>query len=133
MWKDLDSCPLGSNDPGGRGRISGTGDKPWVVVGTYQTEDEDAEDVEQEDTDPDATNGNGDGLGRVTSFCSGHPEDLSAQEGVSCADQYGPETSEATCRARNAVELNERTGVMLCVVPRSFSYQVCGNYAKRTQ
>ena len=126
MGKDLDSCPLGSNNPGGRGSVPGPGNKLWIVVGAYQTEDEDAEDVEQEDADPDTTNGNGYGLGRVTGLCGGHPEDLSAQEGVSCADQYRPDTSETTQRARNPVELNESTRVMLCAAPRSLSYRTCG-------
>jgi len=125
VGKDLDSCPLDTNDPGGRCRISGIGDEAGVIGGAYQTEDEDTEDVEQKDTDPDTTNGNGDVLSRVLSFCGGHPENLSPQEGESRADQYRPETSETAQRARNPLVLNERTGVM----PKAESEAVMGRSA----
>ena len=127
MGKDLDSCPLDTHDPGGRGRISGLGNEVWVIVGAYQTQDEDTEEVEQKDTDPDTPNGNGDVLGRVTSLCGGHPKNLGPQEGISCADQYRPGSSETAQRARNPVVLNESARVMLCAVPRSFSNPVCGD------
>lgn len=127
MGKNLDSCPLDSNNPGGRGRVSGIGNDVWIIVGAYQTEDEDTEDVEQKDTDPDTPNGNGNVLSRVVSLCGGHPENLGPQEGISCSDQYRPDSSETTQRARNAVVLNESTRVMLCAVPRSFFNLACGD------
>ena len=46
VGKDLDSCPLDSNNPGRRGGISCIGDKIGIVGGANQAEDEDAEDVE---------------------------------------------------------------------------------------
>jgi hypothetical protein len=90
-----------------------SGDKVGIVGRADQTEDEDTDDVEQEDTDPDTTNGERDVLGRVVSFCGGHSENLSSQEGVGSADQDRPETGETTQRSRDILVLNESAGVML--------------------
>jgi len=113
VGKDLDSGPLDCNDPGGRGGVTSVGDKIRVVGWADQTEDEDTDDVEQEDTDPDTTNGDRDVLGRVVSFCGGHSENLSSQEGVGGADQDGPDTGETTQSSRDILVLNESSGVML--------------------
>ena len=113
MGKDLDSCPLDSNNPGGRGGISGVSDNIGIVGGADQAEDEDTDDVEQEDTDPDTADGAWDVFSGVMHFCGGHPENLSSQEGVGSVDQDRPDTSKTAQRARDALVLNERAGVML--------------------
>ena len=111
--KDLDSSPPDGNDPGGRGGVTGAGDKVGVVVRADQAEDEDTDDVEQEDTDPDTTNGFGNVLGRVAGFGGGHAQDLCPQEGVGSADQDGPETGETTQRSWDTLVLCESTRVVL--------------------
>ena len=113
MGKDFDSSPLDGDDPGGRGGITGVGDKVGVVVRADQAKDEDTDDVEQEDTDPDTTNGERDVLGRVAGFGGGHSENLGSQKGVGSTDQDRPDTGKASEGSRDILVLIESAGVML--------------------
>jgi len=94
VGENFDSCSLDSDNPCGRGGVTGAGDKIGVVGWADQTEHEDTDDIEQEDTDPNTTNSARDGLGRVVGFCGSDSDNLGSQEGVGSVDQDRPDTSE---------------------------------------